>query len=71
MPRKRYSKEFKEQALSKARQRGLRTLESVVMELNMSLGSLKSWLKISNQKALASGTLMNLPQDRPGAHHRE
>lgn len=68
MQRNRYSKEFKEQALSKARQRGLRTLESVAIELNMSLGSLKSWLKTSNQKALTSGTLMNLPQDRAGAH---
>ena len=37
MQRNRYSTEFKEQALSKARQRGSRTLESVAIELNMSL----------------------------------
>ena len=67
MQRNRYSEEFKEQALSKARQRGVRTLESVAMELNLSLGSLKSWLKTSNQKALASGALVSLPQDCAGA----
>ena len=69
MQRNRYSKEFKEQALSKARQRGLRTLECVATELNLPLGSLKSWLKTSNQKALASGTVVNLPQDRAAAHY--
>ena len=69
MQRNRYSEEFKEQALSKARQRGLRTLECVATELNLPLGSLKSWLKTSNQKALASGTLVNLPQDRAAAHY--
>lgn len=57
MQRNKYSKEFKEQALSKARQRGLRTLESVATELNMSLGSLKGWLKTSNQKASDSASL--------------
>jgi transposase-like protein len=41
MQRNRYSTQFKEQALNKARQRGSRTLESVATELNLSLGSLK------------------------------
>ena len=68
MQRNRYSKEFKEQALSKARQRGSRTLESVAIELNMSLGSLKGWLKTSNQKVSASATPANLPNDTSAQH---
>ena len=38
-----HSPAFKEQALSKARQRGSRTLGSIANELNMSLGTLKGW----------------------------
>ena len=68
MQRNRYSTEFKEQALSKARQRGSRTLESVAIELNMSLGSLKGWLKTSNQKVSASATPANLPRDTSAQH---
>lgn len=68
MQRNRYSTEFKEQALSKARQRGSRTLESVAMELNMSLGSLKGWLKTSNQKAANTVALMSLPSDTAIQH---
>lgn len=63
MQRNRYSTQFKEQALSKARQRGSRTLESVANELNMPLGSLKGWLKASNHKAADSATLVGLPSD--------
>ena len=47
MQKKQHSPEFIEQALSKARARGSRTLESVATELNMSLGTLKGWLKRS------------------------
>lgn len=63
MQRNRYSTEFKEQALSKARQRGSRTLESIANELNVSLGSLKGWLKTSNQKASGSSAMASLPGD--------
>jgi len=45
-----YAAEFKEQALTKARQRGTRTLESVADELSMSLGTLKQWLKTPSKK---------------------
>ena len=45
-----YSAEFKEQALTKVRQRGPRTLESVANELSMSLGTLKQWLKVPRKK---------------------
>ena len=62
MQRNRYTSEFKEQAMSKARQRGARTLESVANELNISLGSLKGWLKASNHKA-ADSAPASLPSD--------
>jgi len=47
MPRNQHPPEFQEQALSKVRSRGKRTLESVAAELNMPLGTLKGWLKRS------------------------
>lgn len=68
MQRNRYSKEFKEQALSKARQRGSRTLESVATELNISLGSLKGWLKDSNRQARHSFTSVDLPNELAAVH---
>ncbi len=68
MQRNRYSSEFKEQALSKARQRGPRTLESVATELNISLGSLKGWLKDSNRQATGSSTVASLPDDTAAQH---
>lgn len=64
MQRNRYTSEFREQALSKARQRGPRTLESVANELNISLGSFKGWLKASNHKVADSAPLMGLPSDK-------
>ena len=67
MRRNQYTQEFKEQALSKARQRGQRTLESVANEINVSLGSLKGWLKMSNKQA-PSSTSVSLPCDT-GAQH--
>jgi len=45
MKRKTYSLEFKEQALRKALDRGQRTLQDVADEINLSLGTLKNWLK--------------------------
>ena len=46
--------EFKEQALSKARQRGSRTLGEVAAELNMPVQTLKGWLQMS-RKGSAKG----------------
>jgi hypothetical protein len=60
MQRNHHSPEFIEQALLKARTRGTRTLESVAAELNMSLGTLKGWLKRSRHTGPAS-----LPADMP------
>ena len=45
MQKNQHSPEFIKQTLIKARARGSRTLESVATELNMSLGTLKGWLK--------------------------
>jgi Transposase len=61
MQRTRHSSGFKEQALSKARQRGSRTLEAVAGELNLSLGTLKGWLKVSAKHAAGSPHAANLP----------
>jgi transposase-like protein len=40
MQRNRYSTEFREQACTKAADRGSRTLEAVALEHNLSLGTL-------------------------------
>lgn len=63
MQRNRYLSEFKEQPISKVRQRGSRTLKSVANELNTSLGSLKGWLKASNHQVAKAATLASLPSD--------
>ena len=65
MQRNRPSKEFKEQALSKARARGERTLGMVAAELNMSLGTLKGWLKTSQATGVGLAQAPNLPGDVP------
>ena len=56
-----YAAEFKEQALTKARQRGKRTLESVANELSMSLGTLKQWLKVPSKKNRSIQAVEPLP----------
>lgn len=65
MQRNQHSPEFKEQALSKARARGLRTLGSVATELNMSLGTLKGWLKRSGFEGAGLPHAVTLPNDVP------
>ena len=60
-----HSREFIEQALSKARGRGSRTLESVATELNMSLGTLKGWLKRFSPAGAALPHAATLPDDLP------
>ena len=62
-----HSSEFIEQALGKARARGSRTLESVAAELNMSLGTLKGWLKRSRPVGAAVPHAAPLPGDTPAA----
>ena len=65
MQKKQHSPEFIEQALSKARARGSRTLESVATELNMSLGTLKGWLKRSCPVGAGLPHAATLPGDVP------
>jgi Transposase len=65
MQRNRRSTEFKEQALSKARQRGTRTLEEVAAELNLPLGTLKGWLKTSAYCREGLPRAASLPGDKP------
>jgi transposase-like protein len=69
MQRNQHSNEFKEQALSKVRARGSRTLQSMATELNMSLGTLKGWLKHSGLEGAGllrgEGQEMTLPGDVP------
>lgn len=68
MQRNQHSAEFQEQALSKARQRGERTLASVANELNLSLGTLKGWLKTSNKRGAASAGAAGLPSNVAAQH---
>ena len=63
MQKNQHSPEFIEQALSKVRTRGSRTLESVATELNMPLGTLKGWLKRSRPVGAALADAPTLPTD--------
>ena len=65
MQRNQHSPAFIEQALSKARERGSRTLQSVAAELNMSLGTLKGWLKRSGPQGAELPPAPALPGDVP------
>ena len=65
MQRIRHTPEFREQALSKARQRGSRTLDEVATELNMSVGTLKGWLKMAPKAHGETVMPSSLPQSLP------
>ena len=65
MQRLRRTPEFKEQALSKARQRGTRTLDEVAAELNMPVQTLKGWLKTTRAKSVGTTMPSSLPQSMP------
>lgn len=65
MQKMRRTPEFKEQALSKARQRGERTLDEVAKELNMPIGTLKGWLKTESKRGAQMGTPSKLPESLP------
>lgn len=58
----RHAAEFKEQALTKAMSRGARTIESVADELNMSVFTLKDWLR-TTPKRLATSVDLALPSE--------
>lgn len=65
MQKMRRTPDFKEQALSKARQRGERTLDDVAAELNVPLGTLKGWLKMSSRHGAQIAMPSSLPQSLP------
>ena len=49
MTRNRHSLEFREQALSKVRQRGARSVQDIASDLNMSAGTLRKWVGQANK----------------------
>ena len=65
MTRNLHSIEFREQALSKVRQRGTRSVQDVAIDLNMAVGTLRKWLSKSNRKAEVSQSETQLPDDLP------
>jgi len=50
----RYSAAFKEQAMNKVLSRGSRTIVSVAEELNMSVFTLKNWMKTKHRRQIKS-----------------
>jgi hypothetical protein len=67
MQKAKHSLQFKEQALNKARQRGKQTLETVAADLNMSLATLKGWLKTKPQSESLTPLPCSLPDSRPAS----
>ena len=67
MQRNRHSPEFKEQALAKAGDRGSRTLQAVAQEINISLGTLKGWLKGPGLAGTGQAGALELPSDLSAA----
>ena len=65
MTTNRHSTEFQEQALSKARQRGTRSVQGVANELNMPVGTLRKWISKSKRKHEVGGPAAQLPDDLP------
>ena len=61
-----HAKEFKEQVLRRNRERGDRTQQSIAQELNISLGTLKGWVKLAAASARGLPHGANpLPSDLP------
>ena len=65
MTTNRHSTEFQEQALSKVRQRGKRSVQDVANDLNMAVGTLRKWISKSNEKHKVGGPAAQLPDDLP------
>ena len=61
MNRNQHSAEFREQALSKVRHRGTRSVRDVADELNMSTGTLRKWWGRSNRVDPAAAPRAELP----------
>ena len=65
MNRNQHSEEFREQALSKVRQRGTRSVSDIAEELNMSGGTLRKWWGRSNAGTAVVAPTAELPSDLP------
>ena len=65
MTRNRHSLEFREQALSKVRQRGARSVQDIANDLNMSGGTLRKWIGQTNKLSSVSVPEAELPTDLP------
>lgn len=65
MTTNRHSTEFQEQALSKARQRGTRSVQDVANDLNMPVGTLRKWINKSNRKHAVGSPAAQLLEDLP------
>lgn len=61
MNRNHHSDEFREQALSKVRQRGTRSVRDIAEELNMSAGTLRKWWARSNRAVVETTLMAELP----------
>ena len=61
--KKLYSDEFKEQALAKVYNRGKRTIQEIADESNLSLHTLKNWMKSSTPSDMPQPNLGKRPQD--------
>lgn len=59
----RYSEEFKEQALSKVLQRGDKSIQSIADELNISVYTLKGWLKQTRSNPTPNTMTQQRPKD--------
>ena len=60
-----HSIQFQEQALSKVRERGPRSVQDVANDLNMSVGTLRKWISKSNQKTASNTHSAQLPKNLP------
>ena len=61
MNRTEHSTEFREQALSKVRQRGTRSVREIAEDLNMSAGTLRKWWASSNRSTVETMSTDDLP----------
>jgi transposase-like protein len=62
-PKKQYSDEFREQALAKVYNRGKRTLQDIADESNLSIHTLKNWMKSSTPPDTRNPNWAKRPQD--------
>lgn len=61
--KKQYSDEFKEQALAKVYSRGKRTIQSIADESNLSIHTLKNWMKSTTTTDRPNPNPAKRPQD--------